>query len=100
MFAQLGLYPEIPGVGGVTLNSPMFPEITLRLGQREVRITAAGAPSKLYVQSVRLGGEPVRNWWIDWARLSKVSRLDFTLSAEPNHDPGLPPPSFAPAGAQ
>jgi putative alpha-1,2-mannosidase len=83
-------------VGSVTLNSLMFPEITLRLGQRVLRITAAGAPSKLYVQSVRLGGEPVRNWWIDWARLSKVSRLDFTLSAVPDHDPGLPPPSFAP----
>jgi predicted alpha-1,2-mannosidase len=96
VFAQLGLYPEIPGVGGVTLNSPMFPEITLQLGQRVVRITAAGAPSKLYVQSVRLDGEPLRNWWIDWERLSKASGLDFTLSAEPNHDPGLPPPSFGP----
>jgi putative alpha-1,2-mannosidase len=82
--------------GGVTLNSLMFPEINLRLGQRLVRITTAGAPSKLHVQSAKLDGEPVRNWWIDWARLSKASRLDFTLSAEPNHDPGLPPPSLAP----
>ena len=97
VFAEIGMYPEIPGVGGVTLHSPMFPEVTLRLGQHEVRITAAGAPSKVYVQSVNLDGVPVRNWWIDWEHLAKASRLDFTLSAEPNHDPGLPPPSFAPA---
>jgi len=43
--------------GGVTLNSLMFPEINLRLGQRLVRITAAGAPSKLHVQSAKLDGE-------------------------------------------
>ena len=96
VFAQLGLYPEIPGLGGVTLHSPMFPEVTLRLGQHELRITASGAPSKLYVQSVDLDDQPVRNWWIDWERLAKASKLDFELSAEPNHNPGSPPPSFAP----
>lgn len=97
VFSELGMFPEVPGVGGVTLNSPTFPKVTLHLGKRVVQITAAGAPSKLYVQSVRLDGKPVRNWWIDWERLSHASKLDFTLSAEPNHDPGLPPPSFAPA---
>jgi putative alpha-1,2-mannosidase len=96
VFAQLGMYPEIPGVGGVTLNSPAFPEVTLRLGQHVVRITAAGAPAKLYVQSVKLDGQPVRNWWLDWERLAKASKLDFTLSGEPNRDAGQPPPSFAP----
>lgn len=96
VFAQLGMFPEIPGVGGLTLNSPMFPEVKLRLGEHEVLITAKGAPSKLYVKSVKLDGEPVRNWWIDWERLSKASKLDFLLTAEPDHDPGQPPPSFAP----
>jgi predicted alpha-1,2-mannosidase len=97
VFAQLGMYPEIPGVGGVTLNSPAFPEVALRLGKRVLRITAEGAPSKLYVENVRLDGEQVRNWWIDWERLSRASNLKFSLSTEPNRDPGQQPPSFAPA---
>lgn len=97
VFAQLGIYPEIPGVGGVTLNSPTFPEATLRLGERLLRITAAGAPAKPYVHSVKLDGEPVRNWWIDWERLSKASKLEFELGGEPNRDPGQQPPSFATA---
>ncbi len=97
VFAQLGMYPEIPGVGGVTLNSPTFPEVTLLLGNHSLRITAPGAPSKLYVQNIRLDGAPVRNWWIDWERLSKASNLRFTLSAAPSHDPGMVPPSFVPA---
>ncbi len=62
-----------------------------------LRITAAGAPSKQYVQSVVLDGVQVRNWWIDWHSLSKASKLDFALSSEPNHDPGVAPPSFGPA---
>lgn len=97
VLAQLGMFPEIPGVGGLTLNSPVFSEVTLRLGDHRLRITAPGAPSKLYVRNVRLDGKPVRNWWIVWNQLSKASKLDFTLSAEPNHDPGEAPPSFAPA---
>jgi putative alpha-1,2-mannosidase len=96
VFAQLGIYPEIPGVGGVTLNSPMFPEVTMRFGTHVLRIMAAGAPTKFYVQSVRLDGKPVRNWWIDWERLSKASKLEFALGTEANHHPGQPPPSFAP----
>ncbi|MGD0775915.1 MAG: GH92 family glycosyl hydrolase [Candidatus Solibacter sp.] len=96
VLAQLGIYPEIPGVSGVTLNSPTFPEVTLRLGQRQLRITAPGAPSRLYVRRITLDGKPVRNWWIEWERLAKASKLDFSLSAEPSHDPGKPPPSFPP----
>jgi predicted alpha-1,2-mannosidase len=96
VFAQLGMYPEIPGVGGVTLNSPSFPDITLRLGKRVLQITAKGAPSKLYVNDVRLDGDLVRNWWIDWEKLSTASNLRFSLSAAPNRHSGLQPPSFAP----
>ena len=97
IFAQLGIFPEIPGVGGFTLNSPVFPQITLLLGDHRLRINATGAPSKLYVRTVSLDGQPVRNWWIDWERLSRSSSLDFALSPEPNHDPGDMPPSFRPA---
>ncbi len=97
VFAQLGMYPEIPGVGGVTLNSPSFPEITLHMGKRVVRITAEGAPSKLYVKDVRLDGARVRNWWINWEQVSNASNLKFSLAARPNRDPGQQPPSFAPA---
>jgi predicted alpha-1,2-mannosidase len=96
VFAELGIYPEIPGVGGLTLHSPVFPEATLLLGDHPLRITAPGAPEKLYVQSVALDGSPVRDWWIDWQNFSHASNLTFTLGAEADHDPGVAPPSFAP----
>jgi putative alpha-1,2-mannosidase len=97
VFAQLGFFPETPGVGGVTLNSPTFPDVTLMIGAHPLHITAAGAPDKLYVQEVTADGSPIRNWWIYWDQLSKASNLNFTLSALPNKKSGEVPPSFTPA---
>jgi predicted alpha-1,2-mannosidase len=95
-FAQLGMYPEIPGVGGLTLNSPTFPEATLRMGDHSLRITAKGAPKKPFVEKIQLDGVPVRNWWINWERLSAAKNLNFSLSTKPNRSPGQQPPSFEP----
>jgi predicted alpha-1,2-mannosidase len=97
VFAQLGFYPEIPGVGGFTTNSPVFPQVTLKLGDHPLQIVAAGAPDKLYVQGIAIDGKPVRNWWLDWNVLQQASKVEFTLTGEPNKEPGEAPPSFTPA---
>ncbi len=96
VFANLGLYPEIPGVGGLTVNSPMFPKAELKLGTHLLRISAPQAPDKLYVESLSVDGKPVRNWWIEWDTLRQANELNFTLSGKPNYDPGIAPPSFGP----
>ena len=98
VFAQLGLYPEIPGIGGLTLNSPVFPDTNLKLGTHELHIHAKGAPEKIYIQKAALDGKEIINWWIPWEALSKAKRLDFTLGAVPDRAGGKTPPSFAPAG--
>lgn len=94
VFAQLGLYPEIPGIGGLTLNSPTFEKATLQLGQRKVEIHAPGAPGKLYIQSVALDGKPVKDWWLPWEQLSNASVLEFRLGDSPNKEAGEQPPSY------
>ena len=58
VFANLGFYPEIPGVGGVTTNSPVFPKVKLLLGDHPLEIVAAGAPEKKYVKAVFLSTAP------------------------------------------
>ena len=75
LFANLGFYPEIPGVGGVTTNSPVFPRVKLMLGDHPLEIVATGAPEKKYVTQFSLDGSPIHNWWIDWSQLSKAIRL-------------------------
>lgn len=94
VFANLGLYPEIPGVGGLTLNSPSFEKITLKLGDRNFEILAPGAPGSLYVDKVALDGKPITNWWITWEQMAKASRLEFKLSTTANKDAGQQPPSY------
>ncbi len=97
VFAQLGIYPEIPAVGGFTLNSPIFPDVTLTLGAHELHIGAKGAPDEIYIQNTVLDGKVVSNW-IPWDKFSTAKRLEFTLSALPDKAAGQTPPSFAPAG--
>ncbi len=96
IFAQLGIYPEIPGVGGFALNSPIFPRVTLKLGTHELSILGDGAPDKVYVKKVMLDGKAIANWWIPWNEFSQAKQLDFTLSAIPDKAPRQIPPSFAP----
>jgi predicted alpha-1,2-mannosidase len=96
VFASLGLFPEIPGIGGLATSSPVFPQAELKLGSHTLRISAVGAPEKLYVKSLSLDGKPVRNWWIDWDELRHAGEVNFALTSEPNHDAGATPPSFGP----
>jgi predicted alpha-1,2-mannosidase len=97
VFAYIGLYPEIPGVGGLSLNTPTFPAVTLNLGGHELHIRAAGTPERGYIQNVVLDGKPVPSLWLDWERVKNASVLEFTLIAEPSKEVGGPPPSFSPA---
>jgi predicted alpha-1,2-mannosidase len=96
VFASLGFYPEIPGVGGLATSTPVFPQAELKLGSHTLRISAPGAPDKLYVKNLSIDGKPVLNWWLDWDALQNASEVDFTLASEPNRDAGETPPSFGP----
>ena len=96
VFSYLGIYPEIPGVGGLTLNTPTFPDVTLNLGGHVLHIRAPGAPDKAYIQSVALDRKPVRNLWLTWQQLRSSSDLEFVPSENPSTDARGSPPSFAP----
>jgi predicted alpha-1,2-mannosidase len=100
VFADLGLYPEIPAVGGFTVNSPAFPKATLKLGNHTVRIVAPGAPDQLYIRSFSVDGRAISNWWIDWSALDHAGQVEFDLSRERNLNPGASPPSFGAASTE
>ena len=94
IFADLGLYPEIPSVGGFTVNSPTFSKATLKLGDHTVEIVARGAPDQLYIKSLSVDGKAISNWWIDWSALKQARTVEFTLTRQRNLNPGDAPPSF------
>src|ERR1019366_9969612 len=53
----LGLYPAVPGVGGLVLGSPMFDKATLHLaGGRKLVVSRQG--TGFYVKRISLNGAP------------------------------------------
>jgi predicted alpha-1,2-mannosidase len=94
----LGMYPVIPGVGGVALGTPLFPRAVVRVGNGStLEILAQG--EGIYVQSVKLNGQPYSSTWLPLDALSAgVNRLEFTLGTQPAKTWGtnraVRPPSF------
>ncbi|MEV6640286.1 GH92 family glycosyl hydrolase [Amycolatopsis sp. NPDC051371] len=81
VFAALGIYPRTPGSGELLLSSPLFPAAVVRpAGGAPIRITTSG--SGKYVQDVRRGTKPQRDWKVD-ASFLRGGSLDFRLSETP-----------------
>ena len=101
VFAALGLYPGIPGVGGFCLSSPLFPSATIHLGNGQIaRILGEGASAaNPYIQTMTLDDKPYQSTWLPYEVLSRGVTLQFTLGATPNKAwgsrPEDAPPSFS-----
>ncbi|WEK35893.1 MAG: GH92 family glycosyl hydrolase [Candidatus Pseudobacter hemicellulosilyticus] len=95
VFANMGLFPMIPGYGGFSLNSPGFPEIKIHLPKGTLRITG-GSEGKPYIQSLQVNGTAFNSTWLPWETISKGGKLDFQLGDQPNTSWGTAaePPSF------
>ena len=101
VFAALGAYPAIPGVGGLALNSPLFPEATIQLGNGKlIKIEAESASAQNpYVQSLTVNGRPYEKTWLSYDLLSRGATLRFKLGNTANKEwgtkPDDQPPSFS-----
>lgn len=97
VWGAIGLYPPIPGVGGLTVGSPLFPRITLTLGSGHRLVirapnASAGTP---YVRSLRLDGSPIERTWLTWRELRRGGTLRFDLGSTPTRwAADYRPPSF------
>jgi predicted alpha-1,2-mannosidase len=101
VWAMLGLYPAIPGVGGFVLGSPTFPKATVTLpGGKKLVIVAKGGEGGPYVQSATLDGKAHSSAWLPWSAVAGGAELDFTLgaAASPTWGAGVEarPPRFYP----
>jgi putative alpha-1,2-mannosidase len=101
VFASIGMYPVTPGVGGFSLNSPLFPQIKIRMGRggQTLKLVADGASANApYVQDLRLNGKPYDSTWLPFERIARGATLRFKLGATPNTrwaaSPAAAPPSF------
>ncbi len=83
VMATLGFQPVTPGSGLLALNSPRVEAATLRLGDKSVTITAAGAHESLprYTRSLSVDGAKHEATWIDVNDLRRATSLNYELSA-------------------
>ena len=83
VFAAIGLYPEIPGVGGFVTGSPLFTAVTIHLaGGHTLQINApAASDENPYVQSLNLNGQPTTSLWLPWSTVKNGATLDFILGS-------------------
>jgi predicted alpha-1,2-mannosidase len=100
VFAAIGLYPIIPGIGGFAINSPLFPEITVHLKDgKQLKIIGQGARTDSpYVQELLLNGKPFNSTWLPYQTMANGATLRFKLGNTPNtgwaSNPSAAPPSF------
>ena len=84
VWSALGLYPAVPGVGGLAVGSPLFPSVTIRSGLGLLRIEAPAARSdRPYVHGLTLDGRSKATTWLSVSSLRGRRTLRFDLRADP-----------------
>lgn len=80
----IGLYTEIPGVGGFTIGTPMFPRVLMQFGRgKTLEITRKG--DGIYVKGVRANGAAHASSWLNLSELSAPrNTIEFEMQNEPD----------------
>ena len=99
VWALLGMYPELPGTGGVTLASPSFDDVVVHLaGGKTLHLHTSGLPDHV-VQSLQVDGQTSTRLWLPIETILAGTTLDFTLGPAPSSwgtAAADAPPSFGP----
>lgn len=85
LFSMMGFYPDAPGEPFYTLTSPVFDEVEIDLGNGKTLEITAERPSQdaIYINSMTIGGKPLKDYRISHDDLVKGGKLDFKLSTTP-----------------
>lgn len=99
VFSALGLFPEIPGVAGFAVGTPLFPKAIVALENgKTLEIRGENASDgNFYVQNLKVNGRNYASPWIDWRALANGATLEFKLGNQPSawgKNPKPAPPSF------
>lgn len=76
VFASIGMYPMIPGVGGFTLNMPQFEDITINLINGILKIQ--GGKDGCSIGGMTLNGNPYSSTWLDWKDIVNGGNIKYT----------------------
>ena len=97
VFASIGLYPMIPGVGGFSVNIPAFENISITLPDNKILKINKTGPENFFIKSLSFNDEPHNSTWINWSKIRDGGFLSFettTNNNQSNWGINETPPSF------
>ena len=99
VWTAMGIYPVIPGIGGVTLVAPMFRSVEISVpGGKSVKLGSSSARAQdAYIHSVRRDSRATSSVWLSASELSRGVELDFQVGASKStwgRDASDRPPSY------
>ena len=96
VFASIGLYPMIPGVGGFSINIPAFENISIDLPNNNSLIINKTGPDNFFIKSLSFDKTAHNSTWINWDKISKGGVLSFEITNNNQSKWGIneSPPSF------
>lgn len=81
VFSMMGFYPDCPGEPYYTITSPVFDEVEIDTSAGTIRIEAPHTGSDdIYIESMTLGGKPLKNYRISHDELMQGKNLKINLS--------------------
>jgi putative alpha-1,2-mannosidase len=95
VLAASGIHPACPGDPRYEIVSPLFDQITFRLGSKSGKgktfvITAQNnSRENIYIQSALLNGKSLERCWISYHEIISGGRLNIVLGSQPNLKWGL-----------
>lgn len=85
VFSAMGFYPVDPISGHYEIGSPLFPETKMNLANGKVFTVKAPAvsPENIYIQSVKLNGQPYDKSYITHEQIMSGATLEFEMGSQP-----------------
>lgn len=84
VFASIGMYPMIPGVGGFSLNMPQFSDIRIIFPDDILHIK--GGSDGESIGSITFNGVEHSSRWLDWEKLRQGGEIIYTSKKSCRND--------------
>jgi predicted alpha-1,2-mannosidase len=86
ILSSLGLYQVEPAGGKYIFGSPLIDEAVIQVGSgKTFKITAKNnSKENIYIRSIRLNGQPYKEYYIDFQTIAKGGSLEFEMGNEKN----------------
>ena len=85
VFSSMGFYPVDPISGQYEIGSPLFPEVKMHVGNGKIFTVLAPEVSaeNIYIQSVKLNGQPYDKSYITHEQIMSGATLEFVMGSQP-----------------